>query len=830
MKKTQRKTDNSSNAKIKDKKDIKKGSQTTIDLQYPKELPFWIVALIFFILTLIFFWDHIVGKAFFWDDFVRYVYPMQSFSAKEFASGNIPFWNPYIFAGMPFLADIQVGFFYPFNRILGLFINPNGHLSVWWLQFVIIIHFFIAQISMYLLSRSFKVSSYSAILSAIAYTFSLFMVCHAFHPMIIYHLAWFPLVIMFFIKALNERKYIFGIFSGLILGFSLLSGHPQIALYEFLFLGILGIWYFICEIKKKIIQGKNIISYVLVLIIPFVISIGIFFIQYLPSQTLASLSQRDEIKYAKASPSLKEEIKWEKATEGSLKFGQLFTSVVPNLFGSVDGTNEKKMAPFHLPFKFVKVEETGNKNNLYKIVAEEQIQNHFYWETAYYFGIATLILSIFGAIIGFRIRHVAFFIFISLFSLLFALGENGLLYNLFFKLPFFSTFRNPSRMLFLLVLSASILAGFGFDQLLKSRMSKKVLIRLLIISGIVLLITILASTKILHGIFIDEEMLNAKILSNIQTAVSSYGITSLFFVSCVSVLFYIIYRVNSSKSIQILSILLFFILFIDLYIAGNTFNKSPINPEKKYEIPTELKSLLKSNPPQDIFRVNMRKYKDGATILKAMEDNQGMLDGIMLIEGYNPLILDRVAPTLPSFDDYLDISNVKYEITQQGFLERKSYFPRAWLVHKARRYNSDEILKRLKKDTIDLRNEAVFEEDIPINLSENNSDSLYDEVKFTEYSNNYFKCKVKNSENAILCFSEIWYPDWKAYVNGKEIKVNRINYSYRGLALPKGEFEVEMKYESSEFNLGSIIALTIIGLSIVGIIFYYIPKNKLWKK
>lgn len=815
-------------SKTKSKRQKVKKIEQKAEFEYiiPKDLHFWLVCLIFLVFTIVFFWDHLIGKAFFWDDFFRYVYPMQSFSAKEAGNGAIPFWNPYIFGGMPFIADIQIGFFYPLNRILSLFIQSNGHLSVWWLQFIIILHFFIAQISMYLLTRSVKISSYGAIISSVSYAFSLFMVCHSFHPMIIYHLAWFPLVIMFFIKAINEKKYIYGIYSGLILGFSILSGHPQITLYEFLFLGFLGIWFFIANIKKKELQGNSIFKFIAIFIIPFVISAGIFFIQYLPSQTLASNSQRDDIKYSKANQRLREEIKWEKATEGSMKFGQLFTSIVPQLFGSIDGTNEKNPAPFHLPFKFVNVKETGNKNNPYKIESEEQIQNHFYWETSYYFGIATLILAIFGAVTSFKNRFSAFLIFISIFSILFAMGENGLIFNIFFHLPLFGTFRNPSRMIFLFVLSASILAGIGFDVILESRKDKTAFIKLLIISSIILIITILASTKILSSLFINEEYFNAKILKDIQSVVSSYGIIALFLVLISFVIFYLLKKLNSPQALKLISFLLILILFIDLYIAGNRFNKSPINPEKTYEITEELKFMLKSKPPQDIFRVNMRKYRDGVTILKAMEDNQGMLDGIMLIEGYNPLILNRVAPTLPSFDDYLNISNVKYEITAQGFVERQNYFPRAWLVHRARKYNSDEILDRLKKDSIDLRNEAVFEEELPISLSGRDADSINDEVIFTGYSNNNFKCKVKNSENAVLCFSEIWYPDWKAYINGNETTVYRINYSYRGIVLPKGEFDIEMKYESKEFKTGLIISLTILCLSIIGIVLNYIPKKR----
>lgn len=45
----------------------------------------------------------------------------------------------------------------------------------------------------------------------------------------------------------------------------------------------------------------------------------------------------------------------------------------------------------------------------------------------------------------------------------------------------------------------------------------------------------------------------------------------------------------------------------------------------------------------------MRLNNDkGQTIAKPMEDNQGMLDNILLIEGYNPLYLNRmIVPIAP---------------------------------------------------------------------------------------------------------------------------------------------------------------------------------------
>src|SRR5438874_1086348 len=42
-------------------------------------------------------------------------YSAQRYLSDELHAGRLPFWTPYIFSGFPFLADLQVGAWYPLN-------------------------------------------------------------------------------------------------------------------------------------------------------------------------------------------------------------------------------------------------------------------------------------------------------------------------------------------------------------------------------------------------------------------------------------------------------------------------------------------------------------------------------------------------------------------------------------------------------------------------------------------------------------------------------------------------------------------------------------------
>jgi len=73
----------------------------------------------------------------------------------------------------------------------------------------------------------------------------------------------------------------------------------------------------------------------------------------------------------------------------------------------------------------------------------------------------------------------------------------------------------------------------------------------------------------------------------------------------------------------------------------------------------------------------------------------------------------------------------------------------------------------------------------------------------------------------LLVFSEIWYPEWKAYVDGMPFEIFRANYCFRAIEVPKGEHIVEMKFVSDSFLVGSYISIFTIVLSLVGLVVFY---------
>jgi hypothetical protein len=116
------------------------------------ELKTWHVLAAVSAFALFFFRDILLGKAFLWEDFLYYSYPVRSFAATSMAMGQFPLWNPYTFNGIPFLADIQTTVLYLPCTVLALAAR-NGSLHFAWLELVIVLHYVLAGTGMVALAR-----------------------------------------------------------------------------------------------------------------------------------------------------------------------------------------------------------------------------------------------------------------------------------------------------------------------------------------------------------------------------------------------------------------------------------------------------------------------------------------------------------------------------------------------------------------------------------------------------------------------------------------------------------------------------------------------------
>jgi uncharacterized membrane protein YfhO len=98
------------------------------------------------------------------------------------------------------------------------------------------------------------------------------------------------------------------------------------------------------------------------------------------------------------------------------------------------------------------------------------------------------------------------------------------------------------------------------------------------------------------------------------------------------------------------------------------------------------------------------------------------------------------------------------------------------------------------------------------------------------YGTQDLEIKATATGNNLLFVSDTYYPKgWKAYIDGKETEIYRLNYLFRGVIIPQGTHTVLMKFEPATFALGKTISL-ITNLLILGGIILYLIRQFLLKR
>lgn len=384
----------------------------------------------------------------------------------------------------------------------------------------------------------------------------------------------------------------------------------------------------------------------------------------------------------------------------------------------------------------------------------------------------------------------------------------------------FGSFRNPARIMFFTILAFSLLSGLGFDVLWNKIKDKRVMIALLLSLAIPLIISILVSSGSL------AKSLNAP--ENYQSQLIEYGNVAVILILALSLFIILINRSIISATAG--GIILVIIVVIDLFIAGISFNQNPQNPNETYKLSPQLKSLLEPKLPKEIFRVNARIYQPVSFM--PFQRNQGMVDNIMLIEGYNPLVLKRAKPPLNDTKTIFDLYNIKYQLNvdlEKGswsFIEREGYFDRAFIVNSYKVIPDSLIKDKMARENFDFRNEVVLEEKPNIILQEI-KDTITDLIACEVYQSNYSRYSLNASQPALFVLSEIFYPGWKVYVNSKPEKIYRANYCFMAVPVNQGKSKIELKFESDSFNTGLLITLITFSLSIIGILISFRYENNL---
>jgi uncharacterized membrane protein YfhO len=60
---------------------------------------------------------------------------------------------------------------------------------------------------------------------------------------------------------------------------------------------------------------------------------------------------------------------------------------------------------------------------------------------------------------------------------------------------------------------------------------------------------------------------------------------------------------------------------------------------------------------------------------------------------------------------------------------------------------------------------------------------------------------------AILRLADLWYPDWRADVDGRPVPVLRTDYFLRGVVVPGGRHRVTFTFSSAAMRTGLLVSI-----------------------
>jgi O-antigen/teichoic acid export membrane protein len=800
-------------------------------------------------------------------DLILENYPWKKFILESLHNGEIPLWNPYLFAGVPFLAAGQHSALYPFSLIYYLLPLTRAY------GVFTVVQLWLAALAMFIYLRVIRLSRFAATLGAVIYAFSGFMIVSVVFPMVISVAAWLPLVLAcveLMIRAESRRgaedyssarTLLFALLGAIVLGIQFLAGHIEISYYVLLVTVYYALWRALSMPSAPRGYSRLRVLARVVLFFALMIGVGVALgaVQLVP---LYELVQRS---FRQGSVTLDQVIGW------AFPLRQILTFFIPDFFGN----------PAHHAYF-----------DVFDFTTHPAPTGTIFWgiknyvESGAYVGILPWLLAMIavGASVKLKVksqkekaksedRLLAFsFALLTFLSLLFSFGAP--LYSLlYYGLPGYSQLHTPFRWVFPFTLSMAVLAAMGVDRLARQSphpfsplpagegLGVMAFPWLFVWTGTGILLALgvsylardftlalmdrlVASSDLARKVFSDGRMFYSYELRNVF-------LFALFLVGAGAVI-----RVSRCaiyvRGIPVWKPLALALVVLDLFVAGAPFNPA-VDPKLADFVPPAVEFLQQDHslfriasydkPDEKVFNPNVGMYYDLADIrgYDSIIPKQ-YADYMSLLAPQDELLYNRIAP----FYNYealssplLDLLNVKYVLSTRAvpnpgytlvydreikIYRNENVLPRAFLVADTLiAADSRDALEKLK--TLDPRTTVLLEEQPAIHPS--SSASALPTPTITKYSASEVLIDVKTDTPAWLVLSDSYFPGWIAQVDGEDTHLYKADYNFRAVFVPAGAHTVRFKYSLISFRVGLIISF--VGAVFVLLGFAYLAWRRFYR-
>jgi hypothetical protein len=780
-------------------------------------------------------------------DLYTYFYPAKAYAAAALLRGELPLWNPFIYLGAPFLANVQMAALYPPDL---LFLTLSFPQAVAWSQWL---HLCAGAAGMYALCRwGWGLDATGGLVGAVAFAGSGFLGAHMGHMNQVHASVWLPWIALCYwrlaalvpnLAALapnlaarwRRRRCASGphvgappvpppacpagrpgerrhwapwlVAGGVAVALQLTAGHTQEAYYSLFALGLLALGFTVFPPARAPRRWAHLPA-LAALAANGALLAGA---QLLPAVELARLSYRQG------------GIPLEEAVAYAVSRTNILETVLPTFWS--------------LPSQ----EVTG------------------------YVGVVALPLAVAGIAASAARRTVLALAVLAALSLTLSLGLYTPLYALLYAwVPLFDSFRAPGRWLLIWTFALAGLAAHGATALrygqpaaARERLALRYAVALCVAAGALLLFA--ARTNYVHAIQWLPQARVALLWGLAAVAGSALGLLGLL------------------SPLRAVRLALPAALAIELALAAREMEYNRPGPAALYLEPPAVATYLRQSLGEGaggarVVSLAVEERLDAerlgravphgtddekryASMRESLKPNLGVAYGLPTVDGYDggllptrvyaqwKSLLITAEPAVPHYTlpaqahgradaALLATLGVRFLLTDgrngppgPGWRLRDDAPGAAWLYENEHPHDrarlvtevvvepdADAALERLR--TLDLQRAAIV--DRPVALPRSPAPApehagLAQEVRLVRYSAQEVVLETRSPAPALLVLADSAYPGWRSTVDGRPAEVVRANRLLRAVAVPAGIHQVRFWFDPWSVKLGLAVSALAIG-------------------
>ncbi len=701
-------------------------------------------------------------------DYGLYSYPVAHHWRESFWQFELPLWNPLNNCGVPFLAQWSTLVLYPPTLMYMVF--P----LTWALPVFSLAHLWLGGLGMYFLTRRWTGSSLAGAAAGIILSFNGLSINSLVWPHYCVAIAWMPWVVLAAERGLREggRRNLWAIVVG---AMQMLSGMPEMIVLTWLFVTAIGGWHFV---RGNVPRVRLCVRFALQVAL---IS-GLCAAQLAPFLELLQYSHRT-------------------ASFGDSRWA------VP----------ETGLANFVVPLFHSYRARTG--------VFFQYTQ---FLVSSYYLGIACVWLGMM-AMGRMRQARVAGLIFTSLLCVLLAMGDGGLLFPwLKMMFPAIGVARYPVKFLYLFILVAPLLAGFGLASY-QSGHSQSPLRngrwQVILLSAVLALMGVIAWLAYVSPMPMDtpwKTQVNA-----LQRAV---------FLGLIVGLLWWLQRNWELKRGVLLRGALLLLVWLDIWTHSPPI--MPTIPSWAYDKGMIQQKLeLTPFPRHGQSRVMLRPSMDVDLHYAAVSDpladflvnratffcNANLLDGVSKVNGFYSLQLQRTEDLLSRFylrrdpadglKSFMGVSQYTHPQEELSWAPRVGALPLVTGGQEVVFAEKAQALDGMFATNFNALEKVYLPVDAKAVLRGVRAGMV--SVLSTNIGSHRVETLVEASEPGMLVIAQAHHPAWRAWVNDVPAPVLRANHAFQAVPVPAGRAKVILAYVDDGFLLGGLVAIGCLAICLV---------------